>query len=195
MSNGGVTFAAAIDRKLFLEDRRKFFREVYERPLPRVQLPASRIGFGWGGIMAPFMKGPQWLCDVARERNVAWKSTGASLDAVVAHNDRDPKTGAYAFWCRDRVEADEENADKSRVQIGAAGIKGMTVAEYIDLFIWFHWKTGRLLDRNHWTLLTGSRARGGSVPYSDSDDGELGVYWCNPSDARHALRAREVVVL
>lgn len=197
LANGGITHATPVDVQAFLADQRQYYRDVFgKKALPRVKLPPQRPGFSWGLIMAPFMA-DQWLHDCARERFGAWKYWDESLDTAVVHNDRDPKkNGPYAFWCRDRVEADEEHKSKSFNQIIAAGIKGMTVAEYENLFIWFHWKTrGKFLDRSNWTLLTGSLCRGGSVPRGGSRDGGLYVNWYRRDFADDSLRSREVVLV
>jgi hypothetical protein len=71
----------------------------------------------------------------------------------------------------------------------------MTVAEYINLFIWFHWKTGgKLLDLSNWTLLAGSLYRDGVVPVGRSGDGRLRVCWCSHGNSLGDLRARQAVL-
>lgn len=192
--DGGISYAAPIDEKAFFADQRNFYREVYgKKQIPRVKLPSLRPGFSWGGIMSPFMK-CQWLHDCARERFGAWKYSEESLDTLVIKNDRDPADGAYAFFCRNRVAADEEHKGRSANDTQTLGIAGMTLAEYENLFLWFHWKTGKLLDPITWTLCAGSRGRGGWVPGGSSSSGELCVGWGDRDYARGALRPREVVV-
>jgi hypothetical protein len=195
LANGGITFASAMDTRLWLDDQRQFCKDVYGKNLPKVKLPMLCHGFGWGMAMASFMS-PQWLFDSAKERIGAWKYWDESLDTVIVKNARDPKKdGSYAFFCRDRVEADEEHKNKSYNQIVVAGITGMTVAEYINLFIWFHWKTGgKLLDRSNWTLLTGSLDRGDYVPYGYGYYGKLSVGWTSRGYADGILRSRQVVL-
>lgn len=197
LSNGGVTFASALDSRLFLDDQRTFFREVYGKPLPRVKMPSQRPGFSWGLVMAPFMSRRQWLYDLGKERfgGAVWKYSDESLDELIASDERDPKDGAYAFFCRDRVEADEEHKNKSYDQIHAAAIKGMTWAERWNLGLWFHYKTGQHLDINSWTLCTGSLYRGGGVPSVKLNGaGKVGVRWCGQANALDSLRSREVVL-
>lgn len=197
LANGGVTYAAPVDVQTFLADQRQYYRDVFgkNKKLPRVKLPSQRPGFSWGLVMAPFMTA-QWLWDCARERFGAWKySATESLDTLVEHNDRDAaKDGAYAFFCRDRVEPDDEHRNKSYDQILVAAIKGMTLAEYENLRIWFHYKTGKHLDIANWTHCTGSRCRDGRVPDGDGGNGKLHVFWNSRVSAHGRLRAREVVL-
>lgn len=197
--NAGITFVppAILDIGLFLADQRKFFREVYGKNLPRVKMPQVRPGFGWGLIMAPFMA-PQYLFDCSRERfGKSWKWTNDDLDTIISHNDRDAKRdGAYALWCRDRVEADEEHSNRSYNRIIADAIKGMTVAERENLGLWFHWETGgQQLDVKNITLCTGSRCRDGGVPnvHWNDNDSKMYVDWYNTDNAHAHLRTREVV--
>lgn len=196
LADGGITYAAPVDVQAFLADQRNFYREVYgKKQIPRVKLPQQRLGFSWGLIMASFMT-PQWLYDCARERIGAWKYDVESLDTLTVKNDRDAsKDGAYALYSRNRIAADEEHKGKSADAIQAANISGMTLAEYENLFIWFHWKTGKLLDPNTWTLCSGSRYQDGDVPRGHSVDGRLRVDWYNPSKTSAPLRVREVVSL
>lgn len=195
LADGGITYAAPVDTQAFLADQRNFYREVYERrQIPRVKLPSQRPGLSWGLVMASFMT-PQWLYDCAKERIGAWKYDAESLDTLIVNNDRDAsKDGAYALYCRNRIAADEEHKGKNADAIRAAYIPGMTLAEYENLIIWFHWKTGKLLDPNTWTLCTGSGCRGGRVPDGRGCSGELCVGWFDPGSAYGVLRAREVVV-
>lgn len=193
--NGGVSFTVAIDTRLWLEDQRKFFKEVYSKNLPKVKLPPVTTGFGWGVLMAPFM-GTQWLFDCCRERfnDAVWKWTNDSLDTAIAHNDRDPKKdSAYSIWCRDRIEADEELKNGSYNDIVAAKIKSMTCVERLNLGVWFHWKTGKHLDiKKKVTLCAGSRYADGSVPFVVWN-GQLIVDGYGPTSSDDDLRARQVI--
>lgn len=197
--NGGVTFVPPPlpDPKLFLEDQRRFFKEVYGKQFPKVTLPERQIGFGWGIVMAPFMT-TQYLFDCSRERfGGAWKWTDRSLDEIIIHNDRDPKRdGAYGIWCRGRVEADEETKGQSAQQILSAGIKGTTCAERLGLGLWFHWRTSNQLDVKNITLCPGSRGSYGGVPDVgwDTDNREVYVNRYNPDGANDDLRTRVAVV-
>lgn len=195
-ADGGVSYATAIDTQAFLADQRNFHREVFgKKQLPRVKLPPQRPGFSWGLVMAPFMT-PQYLFDCARERTGAWKYEEESLNALIEHNDRDAKRdGPYALYCRNRIAADEEHKNRSAEAIASAGITGMTLAEYETLFLWYHWRTGKLLDPKTWTLCTGSRFRGGGVPGGGGYGGELDVGWASPGVASDVLRSREVVLV
>ena len=196
LADGGVTYAAPVDVQAFLADQRNFYRDVYGKKLPRVTLPRSRPGFSWGLVMASFMT-PQWLWDCARERIGAWKYSAESLDTLIGKNDRDvARDGAYALFCRNRIAADEEHKGKFADAIVAAGIPGMTLAEYENLFIWFHWRTGDSLDLATWTLHTGSRCHDGYVPLSrwSSDYGGLYVNGCGRVYSDDNVRSREVVV-
>lgn len=194
LADGGITYAAPVDVQAFLADQRNFYREVYGKKVPRVNLPSQRPGFSWGLVMAPFMT-PQWLWDCAREREGigAWKYDAESLDTLIETNDRNPKDGAYTLWCRNRRAADEEYKGKSRDFIVSAGIHGMTLAEYENLFIWFHYKTGKFLDPTTWTLCTGSLCRDGDVPHGSGRGGGLRVSWDGRDNALPGLRVREVV--
>lgn len=193
--NGGVTFVPPPlpDPKLFLEDQRRFFKEVYGKHLPKVTLPERQIGFGWGILMAPFMT-TQYLFDVSREHfGGAWKWTDQDLDTIIVHNDRDAKRdGAYGIWLRDRVEADEETKNQSARQIISAGMKGTTCAERLGAGLWFHWRTTRQLDIENITLCTGSRNANDNIPNVNwnTDNRKVYVNRYNPDNSNENLRTR-----
>ncbi|MEK7138056.1 MAG: hypothetical protein AAB787_00965 [Patescibacteria group bacterium] len=122
-----------------------------------------------------------------------WSAYGDDLDSSVPTNDRVPTT-SYAIRVRERVEADEELKNLSANDLKKKKIDGVTLLERLVYGLKYFDETGNHLDRENWTLCTGSRDSDGSVPYVYlSSGGEVRVYWCHPGGSDDGLRARSVV--
>lgn len=122
-----------------------------------------------------------------------WSAYGDDLDSSVPTNDRVP-TESYAIRIRERVEADEELKNLSANDLKKKKITGITLLERLVYGLKYFDETGNHLDRENWTLCSGSRGSGGGVPRVRlRSDGGVGVLWFD-SDHRYGdLRARSVV--
>jgi hypothetical protein len=115
------------------------------------------------------------------------------LDTSIPKNERDPKTGAYAIWVRDTVEADKIHHNKSANMVAEAKMKTETSLERNLHELKYFAETGKHLDIVNVTLCSGSRYSGGVVPGASWVHGKFKVDW-NTADNRDAdLRPREVV--
>ncbi len=122
----------------------------------------------------------EWLFQRCQERFTCWKYTDKSLDQMVVRNDRDPGNGAYVAWFRDRVEADEELANRSANELQRRAISGITLAERLVLELDYFSRTGKHLDIRSITLCSGSRCGDGGVPC---------VAWARRRDGRPLVRS------
>lgn len=95
----------------------------------------------------------------------------------------------YAYWVRDRVEADEENKNLSANQLADQNRGGQTILERIIHEISYWDETGDHLDKENVTLCDGSRGLGGGVPSADWSGG-FRVDYAHPSSADARLRSR-----
>ena len=102
-------------------------------------------------------------------------------------------SGPYVVWVRDVVEADEAMKNKSAEDIEKAGTNSLTLKERMVLELKYFDETGKHLDIQNWTLCSGSRYAGGSVPGACWIDGKFYVSWYFAGDSNSDLRAREVV--
>lgn len=121
--------------------------------------------------------------------------TNDNLDKIVIYNERDAKSGPYAIWVRDEVEADENFKNKSANDIKAMGVKTETLAERLIHELKFFQETGSHLDLDidQITLCSGSRYADGGVPCVNWNDGKVLVSWRSPDDADDYLRSRQAV--
>ena len=116
----------------------------------------------------------------------------AELDRVVS--DREPVKD-YAIWLRDRVEADEELANKSADDLKKKRINCITLPERLLLGLFLYWKDKQHLDHNNRTLCAGSRGSGGYVPnvFWLALDGRVFVDWLCAGYRFSILRSRQAV--
>lgn len=117
------------------------------------------------------------------------------LDTSVVHNDRTAENGDYIVLFNKNVEADEEFKNLSANKLKTMGHKGITLMERLLLEVLYFDRTKKHLDISNWTLCSGSRSSGGSVPHVhwDSSDDGLVVFWCYPDGSDSSLRSRTVV--
>lgn len=115
------------------------------------------------------------------------------LDKAIVTNDRVATNKSYAIWIRDRVEADEENKNRSANDLAKAEVPGITLLERLLLELKYFTETGEHLDLKVVTLCVGSRYGGGSVPHVYWRAGKLRVGYYDPDDARDSVRSRVVV--
>ncbi len=200
--NGGISLVRPNipDPSRLRQEMEAFYEEVYpayrvgclRRDLSAVRIPESREGFCWGLIMFPGLTVEADLAAMQKEFPV-WRQTNDNLDRLV-ESVRTTDGEPYAIWFRDRVEADEEFENLSAEHLaGHLAVGIITLPERVRLERWFHWRTGGRLDLKNWTLCSGSRRSGGSVPFVGWNNDGLGVRWCCPQYAGSNLRARAVV--
>lgn len=172
----------------------KFYREMFgvELDLSKLTMPAHRDGFDRLPVIAEGLS-IERVYNACKKHFACWKYTDRTLDEAVPTNDRNPANGSYAVWIRERVEADEELANKSANDLASMQITGITLLERL-IFELKYWKeTGNHLDIQNVTLCAGSRNSGGDVPRVYWDGGKLNVDWYHV-DRRHGrLRSRQVV--
>src|SRR3989338_5454483 len=130
------------------------------------------------------------LCE-SKSKFKCWKYSSESLDKIIFHEDRSAVDGAYAIWVRERVEADEENKNRSANDLAKAKFSGITLTERLVYELKLHDETGKHLDISNWTLCSGSRDSGGDVPSVgwSGHDSEMRVSRARPSDAGDGLRS------
>ena len=178
-------------------DWTRFYREVLgiEADLANVAIPADPGGFGWPVIVLGDMNmtmSRAW--QECKARFTCWSSWGynPNWDEVVPRNDRTSEQ-TYAVSFRDCVEADEELKSLSANQLAERRVKGITLLERMLLELWYHWKTGKHLDQNNWTLCSGSRSADGDVPNACWYDSTFKVHWSCPDSRSGHLCSREAV--
>ncbi len=175
------------------QEWRQFYRDEFgmDCDFSQIRFPEHRDGFD-RLLIIPEGLTAECVFQQCKQRFNCWKFTDSSLEHAVPTNDRNPANGSYAIWLRDRVEADEELADKSANDLKAAGIQGVTLIERLLLELKYFKETGKHLDINNWTLCSGSRYSGGNVPFVYWGGDELSVYWYHPDYSSDDLRSREV---
>lgn len=174
-----------------LADLVRFYKEVFGIEADfttALQIPEKHDGFNWLIIMFQGLTANK-LYDKCKERFGAWRYT-ENLDTIKSVRTTE-KT--YAIWLRDRVEADEENKNKSANDCEKEHINGITLPERLLQELWYHWKTGKHLDIQNITLCSGSRYPHGFVPFVDWNDVKLLVYRCGPDSSGVFLRSRVAV--
>jgi len=120
------------------------------------------------------------------------------LDTQITHNDRDPnRDRSYIVGFAKNVEADEEFKNLSANQLKEQNHKGITLLERLHLELGYFLATEKHLDKNNWTLCTGSRCSDGNVPCVAwaSDVREVYVSWCHPGYSNYNFRSRSAVSL
>lgn len=172
----------------------KIYHDHFDITLGLTTIPTHRKGFDRLMVVAQGVT-TQQAYDACAKLFPCWKSTNDNLDEAVPTNERMPVAGAYAFWVRDRIEADEELKNLSANDLTGRETTTETVLERELHELIYFLETGKHLDIKNMTLLAGSRSRDGGVPYAVWSDGGFSVhiYWYDPGDANDRLRAREVV--
>ncbi len=160
--------------------------------ISKLVLPPANPATWW----VPMVEGVTSNRVVAGMRNlgVDYGLFDEDLDAAVPTHDRDPKNGSYVVGFRRTIEADEENANKSVIQLAEQKHAGITLPERLWLGAGFFVATGQHLDTKKITLCSGSRDGYGGVPYVDFrlDDRGVCVCWCFPGFSYGDLRSRSV---
>lgn len=186
-----------------LVDWATFYRDIFgiEVDFSDLGVPKRRLGFDRLIVVAKGM-GPERVFQKCQEHFQCRKYTGQqNLDDIVfdvgglekKYRRSDHET--HAVWVRDRIEADQENKNRSANDLAMAKIPGITleVREFYELK--YFRETRKHLDIHNWTLCTGSRDVYGSVLgvswHGHSD--EMDVDWHHPDDANDDLRSREAV--
>lgn len=174
-----------------LLDWQNFYRKVFGIEvdfLSNLVIPAQPEGFDRLLIIADGIT-PQRLYDKCVQLFPSWKWTDGDLDEIVTSD----RTGAYAIWIRDRVEADEELKNLSANQLKERGVSGITLEERLIYELNYFKETGQHLDTQNVTLCSGSRYSGGYVPYVVWFGGKMRVNWSYPVYRSDVLRSRQVV--
>jgi len=161
---------------------KKFFGLTLD--LSGVKIPEKVAGFDRLIVVAHALT-PNKVFSIIKKHFDAWRYTD-DLDRDVPHNDRNPKSGTYAVWVRDVVEADEEMKNLSYDDCAEKQIKGITLLERLVLELKYFSETGKHLDIENWTLCSGSRSADGYVPSAHWNPtyGKFKVHW-----TRHGLRS------
>ena len=179
----------------FIADWEKFYRDLgVAADFSGLAIPKKQEEFDRLVVVAKGIT-PQGGYDLCSKLFTCWKYTDESLDEIIIHEDRVAKDGPYAVWVRDRVEADEELADKSFNDLAKMKIPGITLTEREILEARYFQETGKHLDVSNWTLCSGSRDSDGYVPdaYWHGLCRKFNVHWAIPADAFGRLRSRQVV--
>jgi hypothetical protein len=175
-----------------LTDWHKFYADVFgiTVDLSGLQMPTPREGFTRLIVVIPGIT-IERVMTACKERFPVWWIDD-NLDEITT-SVRSVATSAYAVWVRDRIEADEEHANKSYNDLRDASINGITLLERLLLELKYHSETGQHLDIINITLCTGSLDRDGLVPDVCSRNGGLYVKSYGRDYAFGFLCVREVV--
>ncbi len=167
----------------------KFFGLTVD--LSTVKIPRALADFNQLIIVAPGVT-LNAAMEACKKHFPTWQYYD-DLDKSVTKNDRTAQNDAYAVWFRNRVEADEEMANKSANDLDAQNSKGITLLERILMELEYFGRTGQHLDIQNVTLCAGSRYSDGYVPYAYWCSGEFCVAACIPDYSDSDFRAREAV--
>ncbi len=177
-----------------LEMWRKIYCDHFGIELGPVVIRTHRKGFDRLIVVAKGVT-TQKAFEVCEKLFPSWKSTNDNLDEAVSINDRMPTVATYAFWVRDRIEADEELKNMSANDLASKASSTETVLERELHEIVYFLETGKHLDLVNVSLLAGSRSRLGGVPRAHWGDGKFRVIVLlyDPGLAIALLRGRQVV--
>lgn len=173
----------------------EFYRGYFdiECDFSSLKIPAPRIGFSRLIIIAAGLTAND-VYQVCRELFGPCRKYAGDLHATLPTNDRTPANGAYAFWVRNGVEADQEWRNTSADLLKERGIQSETLLERLIHELKYFSETGNYLDACSVTLCAGSRLSGGGVPHSGrQSEGRLNVLFCHHKYADGVLGCREVV--
>lgn len=178
----------------FVAEWGRFYRDVLGMNVDfsHLVIPTKPNGDFWLIVVTP---GLTYNVLVAKLRSLfdSWVYTD-DLDKVINMNKEQRRAigKPYAIWVRARVEADEENANKSANDL--SNTPSLTLMERFLLEGIYFKKTGKHLDISNVTLCAGSRRLDGFVPGVDwdADVSKMGVYWSSAYYRDDDLRARTV---
>ncbi|MCX6746397.1 MAG: hypothetical protein NTX00_05325 [Candidatus Parcubacteria bacterium] len=185
---------ATLAKALVIPDPRRelerFYLEVFGLTVDfsDLSIPEKKEGFNWLTVMLQGLTANR-LFDECKKRFAVWRYTN-DLNAIKSVRTTE-KT--YAISVRDRIEADEENKNKSANDCAKEGINGITLEERLFLEVFYHWRTGKHLDIKNATFCSGSRDSDGTVPCVRWHGDEMDVDYCRPGSADGRLRARAAV--
>ena len=151
---------------------------------------------GWRHIFVPEGMTPQGGYDLCLKDFKCWKYCGdKSLNDVVAHEDRAAEKGSYVILVRDRLEADEENKNRSANDLAKANFSGITLTERLVFEDKVYDETKQHLDVSNWTYCTGSRYSDGNVPSVSGSSyfSEMYVNYAYSAYSHDSLRSRQTV--
>ena len=171
----------------------RFYHDIFgiSADFSDLSLPEKQVGFNWLIVMHQGLT--EHILIGACEKRFKVQCSIKDKDLIAIKSTR-TNNKTYAFWVRDRIEADDENKNKSANDCGREGINGITLAERLLLELWYHWKTDKHLDIENYTLCSGSRIPGGYVPRVTWHAIELEVRYDSYPDCRRGeYRARAVV--
>ena len=191
----GVILATAIDFSLWLAKWEKFYKKVYGRKydFSGISIPQADDIFAWPVCMAGDIPAEDWL-SAGKDPFPFWKYTTEKLDDVIDFSfGRDGLARQYIVRFKANTEADEELKNISANKIAEMGINTGSLKERLALGRFLSWDRSLTLDKETFTLCTGSRDSGGGVPDVDWGDGRLRVRWCAPDEADPHLRSRQAV--
>jgi len=167
-----------------------FYLEVFNRRVDfsDLAIPEKREDFNWLIIILQGLTANRLIEEHKKRFKV--ECDIKDLNAIKSVRTAD-KT--YAIRLRDRIEADEENKNKSANDCKAEGINGITFVECLFLEVFYHWRTGKHLDIKNATLCLGSRDSDGGVPCVRwGSRFNLLVHCYGPDSGGGDLRVREV---
>jgi hypothetical protein len=183
----------------WLTDWERFYKEVFflDVDFSDVEIPHEKPGFDWVVVVAQgltmnhvFFVCSAWFNLYLDESKDLYRCK-MNLNHLY-FDDRGTKV-AYAKRFRDRVEADEENAKLSPVDLPKREVTYITLIERILLELWYHWKTGEHLDIENTTLCVGARTYSGRVPSVSWSRGRLYISSCQLDVATRKIRARTAI--
>ena len=159
-----------------------------------LKIPSKLTDGNWRLLVIPQGLTNNQAYDACAKQFTCWRYTD-DLDKVVPTNERNPKTGSYAIWVRDIVEADPVHKNKSADTIKEVGLKTETLLERMIHELVYFSETGKHLDVSNITLCSGSRYSDGGVPGAGWNDGEFRVGGASAGNRGAGLRCREAVTL
>jgi len=156
----------------------------------------DKSGYIWPIVSLPEISTNR-LWSVVGECFPSTSSYGDDLEAKVTKNDRfySFRQESCIIAVRPNIEADEDQKSKSADQIKQEDLATLTLYERM-LLEFFHWfrtggeNGGQHLDRENWSLCSGSRDSDGNVPCAYWDGDEFRVDWDFSDSANSIMRAR-----
>jgi hypothetical protein len=132
---------------------------------------------------------------LACQKRFKVRSYCEDLHKLILTNTSEPRR-TYAFWIRDRIEADKENSNISATIIKQQSIPTMMLLERLLYGLKYYTETDDHLDRSCTTLCAASRDMMGQVPTVawNQRRSRLEIHRCEPDVKKENLRARTVVL-
>jgi hypothetical protein len=157
------------------------------------RVPPQVVGFDRLLVVSDRLSHAQAIRAMSERFGLSSKYEGRQLD--VDQQVRSDRSGNYAVWVRDEVDADTAMAHLSARDAAAQSITSITLLERLLFGLRRFIETGRHLDISTTTLCAGSRNADGSVPLVQWQPAfaRVRVHWGPASLRSGEMRLRQVI--